>query len=39
MRKLASIRQINEIKPIPNADAICTYRIDGWWVVDKIDLY
>lgn len=39
MRKLASIRQINEIKPIPNADAICAYRIDGWWVVDKIDRY
>ena len=39
MRKLASIRQIDEIKPIPNADAICAYRIDGWWVVDKIDRY
>lgn len=30
MRKLASVRKIAEIKPIPNADAIETALVDGW---------
>jgi RNA ligase (TIGR02306 family) len=39
MRKLASIRKIQEILPIEGADAICSYRVDGWWVVDSINKY
>lgn len=39
MRKLASIQRIAEIKPIEGADLIETYRIDGWWVVDKKGAY
>lgn len=35
MRKLASIRKISEIKPIPNADAIEVAVVDGWNVVIK----
>lgn len=38
-RKLASIRKIQEIKPIEGADKICAYRVDGWWVVDGINKY
>lgn len=34
-RKLASIQQIAEIRPIEGADAIEHYRVNGWWVVDK----
>lgn len=34
-RKLASVRKIEEIQDIPNADAIQAFRVDGWWVVDK----
>ena len=30
MRKLASVRKIADIKPIPNADAIETALVDGW---------
>lgn len=36
-RKLASIRQIEEIKDINGADFIQAYRVDGWWVVGKKD--
>lgn len=39
MRQLASIKRIQEIKPIIGADKICSYRVDGWWVVDKKDQY
>jgi RNA ligase (TIGR02306 family) len=39
MRKLATIRKIQEIKTIEGADKICAYRVDGWWVVDAIDKY
>lgn len=39
MRKLASIRKIEEIKPIVGADKICAYRVDGWWVVDVVNKY
>ena len=35
MRKLATIRKIEEIKPIEGADAIEAARVDGWWVVIK----
>ena len=38
-RKMASIRKIAEIKAIPDADKICAYRVDGWWVVDSINKY
>jgi RNA ligase (TIGR02306 family) len=36
-RKLASIQIIQEIKAIPEADLICAYRINGWWVVSKVN--
>ena len=39
MRRLATIRMIDEIKSIDGADKICAYRIDGWWIVDFIDLF
>lgn len=39
MRKLASIQKIDDIKPIPGADRICTYKVLGWWVVDLINKY
>ena len=35
MRKLASIRKISAINPIPNADAIEVATVDGWKVVVK----
>lgn len=35
MRKLASIRLIEELSPIENADFIEKARIGGWWVVVK----
>lgn len=38
-RKLASIRRIEEIIPIPNADEIVTYRVGGWKAVDSKDKY
>ena len=38
-RKLASIRKIAEVKTIPEADKICAYRVDGWWVVDSVGKY
>lgn len=34
-RKLASIRTVKEIRPIPNADAIELCMVDGWQVVSK----
>jgi len=39
VRKLASVRKIAEVKPIPDADKICAYRVDGWWVVDQVGKY
>ena len=36
-RKLATIRRISEIRPIPNADAIECAVVDGWNVVVKRD--
>lgn len=38
-RKLASIQRIAEVKPIPDADKIVAYRINGWWIVDQKDKY
>lgn len=35
MRKLATIRKIKDVQPIPNADAIEKIQIDGWWCVSK----
>lgn len=35
MRKLASIRVIEEVAPIPNADNIEKVRIGGWWCVAR----
>lgn len=35
MRKLASIREIKEIRPIANADAIELVIVDGWQVIAK----
>lgn len=34
-RKMATIRKIEEIRPIPKADAIEAARVGGWWVVVK----
>lgn len=39
MRKLASVKVIQEVKSIPGADRICSYRVDGWWVVDTVGKY
>ena len=39
MRKLASIRQIKNIAPIANADAIELATVDGWEVVIKKDQF
>lgn len=38
-RQLASIKTIQEIRSIDGADAICQYRVDGWWIVDRIGQY
>jgi RNA ligase (TIGR02306 family) len=38
-RKLATIRVIEEVKPIEGADKICAYRVGGWWVVDQVGKY
>ena len=35
MRKLATIRRVNNIQPIPNADNIEVVSVDGWNVVCK----
>lgn len=39
MRKLATIRKVSEIAPIIDADKICHYRVDGWWIVDSVGRY
>jgi RNA ligase (TIGR02306 family) len=38
-RKLATIRKISEVKAIPEADKICAYGVDGWFVVDSVGKY
>ena len=35
MRQLATISLIEEIKAIPNADALEHVRVRDWWVVAK----
>ena len=37
MRKLASIREISEVKPIKNADRIEVCVVDGWEVICKVN--
>lgn len=39
IRKMASIQRIAEVKAIPDADKICAYRVNGWWVVDQVGKY
>jgi len=39
MRKLVTVRTISDIKPIPGADRIQAYQVDGWWVVDQKDAH
>ena len=36
---MATIRKIAEIQAIPEADKICAYRVDGWWVVEVVGKY
>lgn len=38
-RVMAWVAKVSEIKPIENADQIVAYRVNGWWVVDKINQY
>ena len=38
-RKLATIREIEEVRDIPDADKIQAYRIGGWWVVSQKNEY
>lgn len=38
-RKMASIQTVAEVKAIPEADLICAYRINGWWLVDTVGKY
>lgn len=38
-RKLASVREIAEIKSIEGADRIVAYRVDGWWVIGQKDQF
>ena len=39
MRKMATVRKIDDIRPIENADNICVYEVGGWRVVDAIGKY
>lgn len=39
MRKMATIRQIEEVINIEGADKICAYGIGGWKVVDQVGKY
>jgi RNA ligase (TIGR02306 family) len=39
MRKLATIRRIEEVIAIEGADKICAYGIGGWKVVDQVGKY
>ena len=38
-RKLATVQTINAIYPIPDADRICQYGVNGWRVVDQVGKY
>jgi RNA ligase (TIGR02306 family) len=39
VRKMASVQTIAEVKSIPEADKICAYRVNGWWIVDQVGKY
>lgn len=39
VRAMASIQRIAEVKAIPEADKICAYRVNGWWIVDQVGKY
>lgn len=39
MRKMATIRLIDQVKPIEDADSIEAYNVDGWWLVDRVGAY
>lgn len=39
MRTMAKVAQIDEVRAIPDADAISAYRVGGWWVVDRKNAY
>jgi RNA ligase (TIGR02306 family) len=36
---MAKVAQIDEVRAIPDADAISAYRVGGWWVVDRKNAY
>ncbi len=36
---MASIRKIQQINKIENADKICIYIVDGWQIVDEVNKY
>lgn len=38
-RKMATVERIAEIRAIPDADKICSYRVKGWWVTDQVGKY
>lgn len=38
-RKMASIQEVNGVYPIPGADRICQYGIQGWKIVDQVGKY
>ena len=38
-RKMATVERIAEIRAIPEADKIVSYKIKGWWVTDSIGKY
>lgn len=38
-RKMASVQRVAEVKSIEGADLICAYKINGWWVVDRVGKY
>lgn len=39
VRKMATVQKVAEVKAIPEADKICAYRINGWWIVDQVGKY
>ena len=38
-RKMVTFQRVAEVKDIEGADLICAYRINGWWVVDRVGKY
>lgn len=39
VRKLASVRRVEEIRAIEGADRIVQYRVGGWWAIDQVGKY